>query len=38
MAYGNERVTTLDKLTQLPLSSYPFTKQYQHKPPHYLEI
>ena len=38
MVLGNEQVTTLDRLTQLPLSSYPFTKQYQQKPPHYLEI
>ena len=28
----------LNKLTQLPLNSYPFTKQYQQKPPYYLEI
>ena len=38
MVWGNEQVTTLDKLTQLPLSSYSFTKQYQQKPPRYLEI
>ena len=38
MVLGNEQVTTLDKLTKLSLSSYPFTKQYQQKPHHYLQI
>ena len=36
MVTGNEQVTKLNELTQLPLSSYPFTKQYQQKPPYSL--
>ena len=32
----NEQITTLNQLTQLSLSSYPFTKQSQQKSPYSL--
>ena len=32
----NEQVVTLNQLTYLPLSSYPFTKQSQQNPPNSL--
>ena len=36
MIKDNKQITTLNQLTQLSLSSYPFTKQSQQKSPYSL--
>ena len=38
MIKDNKQITTLNQLTQLSLSSYPFTKQSQQKQAHNQEF